>query len=211
MLSHQIANLHRAKALMIKSSFIEMDFRNIGRATGSIWLFSLSSLVEDFRRLLRIGLPALGGSGRLNAFEPLSVIFGWNGDEISEIVFNTSGVVGSIGGRCTLLSVKLRQRLSNGTLVSAHDLILPLIIVLNDVGNWALSSISSISNSSMQSSSIDSIESDERLLNERKQLVAVAAATVCIFGGDGVSIRLGGKALGCTKSNSFRHFFCDAP
>lgn len=185
---------------MIKSSFIEMDFRSTGRATDITGEFSLSSLIDDFRRLM-LGLPALGGSGRLNAFEPHS--FDANGDDISEIVFNTSGVDGWLRG--TLPSVKLRQRLNTGSdFVSAHDLILPLMMVLNDVGNWALSSMSSTSDNIIQSSSIDSIESEDRLLNERKQLDAVAYDG--IFGGDGVSIRFGGN--GSTKSNNLRHFRC---
>lgn len=67
------------------------------------------------------------------------------------------------------------------------DLIFPLMIELNDVGNCALSSIDSISSRSIVSSSIDSIESDDRLLNERKQLMdfgEVRVASGNVFGGN---------------------------
>lgn len=71
------------------------------------------------------------------------------------------------------------------------DLISPLMIELNDVGNCALSSIDSISSRSIQSSSMDPNESDDRLLNERKQLIdfgemrvlATAATSGDGFGG----------------------------
>lgn len=131
----------------------------------------------------------VGGSGRLNV-----LIIPLNGESLSGMVFNDSGVRGP---RLTLPSVMLRHRRKTGVRVcEMDDLILPLMIELNDVGNCALSSIDSISSKSMQSSSIDSIESDDRLLNERKQLIDFGDVRI-IFGGDG----FGGSAFGWTNVN----------
>lgn len=52
----------------------------------------------------------------------------------------------------------------------------------------------------MQSSSIDSIESDDRLLNERKQLIDEFGDVRAVFGGDG----FGGNAFGWANVNIFR-------
>lgn len=51
----------------------------------------------------------------------------------------------------------------------------------------------------MQSSSIDSIESDDRLLNERKQLIDFGDVRT-VFGGDG----FGGSAFGWANVNILR-------
>lgn len=131
----------------------------------------------------------VGGSGRLKVF--------WvNGDAISAMLLSISTVFGSHSNflpRLTLLSVRLRQRCKIGRRAfSLVDLILPLMIELNDVGNCALSSSDSMSSRSMHSSSIDSIESDDRLLNERKQLVDFGDVLFVVFGGDG----LGAKPFG---------------
>lgn len=76
------------------------------------------------------------------------------------------------------------------------------MIVLNDVGNWAFSSSASISSKSIQSSSIDSIESDDRLLNERKQLIDFGESRLADFGGEIVSERFTGNA-GWANVNTF--------
>lgn len=71
---------------------------------------------------------------------------------------------------------------------------------LNEVGRCALSSSDSISSKSMQSSSIDSIESDDRLLNDRKQLTDFGDAFCDDFGGDG----FGGSEVGGINVNILR-------
>lgn len=115
-----------------------------------------------------------------------------NGESDSGMGFNDSGV---FKARFTLPSVILRHRRNTGVVVCiievAVDLMLPLMIELKDVGNCALSSIVSMSSNSMQSSSIDSIESDDRLLNDRKQLIDFGDMRA-VFGGDA----FGGNALG---------------
>lgn len=119
--------------------------------------------------------------------------FDWNGESVSGMAFNDSGV---LEPRFTLPSVILRHRRKTGVVVVVFnmllfDLMLPLIIELNDVGNCALSSIDSISTKSIQSSSIESIESDDRLLKDRKQLIDFGDVRT-VFGGDG----FGGSAFG---------------
>lgn len=129
--------------------------------------------------------------------------FDWNGEFISGMVFNVSKVRAL---RITLASVILRHRRNIGVVdvVSLWaalgvgvpqlliDLMFPLMIELNDVGSCALSSIDSISSRSMQSSSIDSMdmESDDKLLNERKQLMDFGEVRVAS------GIGFGGNALG---------------
>lgn len=54
------------------------------------------------------------------------------------------------------------------------------------------------------------MESEDKLLKERKQLVDVGDRLVSDFGGEGVSIRLGANPLGSTKLNSLR-LRCGAP
>lgn len=196
--------LHRESAFLMMSSFIDTDFRKTGRTTGKSLLFSLSSSLCLYR-LLWTGLPTVGGSGRLNVFATFN--FDWNGEFISGIGFNVSEVRAL---RITLASVMLRHRRNIGVVVVVSlwaavaldvgvpqlllliDLILPLMIELNDVGSCALSSIDSISRRSMQSSSIDSIdmESDDKLLNERKQLMDFGEVRVAN------GIGFGGNALG---------------
>lgn len=185
------------------SSFIDTDFRNTGRTTGKSLLFSLSSSLCLYR-LLWTGLPTVGGSGRLNVLATFN--FDWNGELISGMVFNVSNVRAL---RITLASVMLRHRRNIGVVdvvdslwaavavgvsqpLLLIDLMLPLMIELNDVGSCALSSIDSISSRSMQSSSIDSIdmESDDKLLNERKQLMDFGEVRVASGNG------FGGNALG---------------
>lgn len=131
---------------------------------------------------------------------------------VSGMVFNESY---ERAPRFTLESVRLRHRRNIGVVVVVSpvsvllvqialdphppafiDLIFPLMIELNDVGNCALSSIDSISRRSIQSSSMDSIESDDRLLNERKQLIdfgEMREAATTDASGDGFG---GGIALG---------------
>lgn len=187
----QNRHLHRERAFMMMSSFIDIDLRRIGRATGRSLEFSLSSPLCLYR-LLWTGLPTVGGSGRLKVLiRPL------NGESDSGMGFNDSGV---FKARFTLPSVILRHRRNTGVVVCiievAVDLMLPLMIELKDVGNCALSSIVSMSSNSMQSSSIDSIESDDRLLNDRKQLIDFGDMRA-VFGGDA----FGGNALGWTNVN----------
>lgn len=199
---------------MMISSFIDTDFRKGGRTIGKSLLFSLSSSLCLYR-LLWTGLPTVGGSGRLKVLLPFN--FDWNGEFISGMVFNASTVRVL---RITLASVILRHRrnigvvvvvvVSFGTAAEAEAvvdvpqplllvvLIFPLMIELNDVGNCALSSINSMSSRSIQSSSIDSMESDDRLLNERKQLMDFGEIRVAM------GIDFGGNALGCANVNILR-------
>lgn len=145
-----------------------------------------------------MGLLMVGGSGRLNVLM-MPLIFDWNGEfTVSGMDFIDSGV---LRPRFTLLSVILRHLRKAGAVlvfVVLVDLMLPLMIELNDVGNCALSSIDSISSKSMQSSSIDSIESDDRLLNDLKQLMDVGEERM-LFGDE----HFGGSALGWTNVNIF--------
>lgn len=120
---------------MMMASFMEMDLRNTGRAVVTSVIFSFSSMLV-LNRLDKVGLQ-LGGSGRLNAFAA-SVPFAWNGDALSAMLFSISGVLSSQAlslSRCTLPSVRLRHRRSNGVLDSLFDLMLPLMILLNEEGS----------------------------------------------------------------------------
>lgn len=195
----EMGNLHRDSAFMMISSFIDIDFRSTGRTMGTSFEFSLSSLC--LYRLLCTGLPTVGGSGRLNVLATPSTILVWNGEQISGTDFNTSGVFGSLD-RLVLCSVMLKHLLNTGVLLTELfvDLMLPLMMELNEVGRCALSSSDSISSKSMQSSSIDSIESDDRLLNDRKQLTDFGDAFCDDFGGDG----FGGSEVGGINVNILR-------
>lgn len=140
----------------------------------------------------------LGGSGRLNvllAFVSLD-FFGWNG----EAALSSHLMISSVFTRLLSFSDKLiLRRKSDERFV--FDLILPLIIVLNDVGKSVFSSSDSMSSRSMHSSSIDSIESDDKLLNERKQLVDNCFdADDGVFGGD----CFGALSIGSTNVNNLR-------
>lgn len=114
--------------------------------------------------------------------------FGMYGEAVtSTIVLSTSFVLVSARFllRLMLFSVRLRHRRNSGVRFD-DDLMLPLMIVLNDVGNGVFSSSESMSSNSMQSSSIDSMESEDKLLNGLKQLVLFGEAFFTTIIGVGV-------------------------
>lgn len=123
--------VHRESAFIMISSFMDIDFRKTGRIIGKSLEFSLSSPLCLYR-LLCTGLPTVGGSGRLKV-----LIIPWKDESASGIDFKCSGV---FKPRFTLPSVMLKQRRNTGVVVVVDvivlvDLMFPLIIELNEVGN----------------------------------------------------------------------------
>lgn len=127
--------LHRDNAFMMRSSFMDNDLRRIGRETCISFKFSLSSTLCLYR-LLWIGLPTDGGSGRLNVFARHS-----NDVSISGMGLNISGVVvvSCVRPRFTFPSVILRHRRNTGVRLIVSWLLDWVFIVYELL--WSFSSI----------------------------------------------------------------------